>query len=108
MSSHSQSNEATTFLREIIASAGLFGIIFLALVLLPSGHATAPAGGGAASSVMTHMRATRAMPAHTPCGDFLERCEPDVQDEMADTLSAEARATARSTALGDDRETDEC
>ena len=109
MSSHSRSDEATTFFREVIVSVGLFGIIFLTLVLLPSRHPTAPGGGGAeASSVMAHVRATRAMQAHTPQSDLLEQCATDVHDEMAVTASAAARLPAQPTLHGDNGEMGEC
>jgi len=97
----SRLDEASTFFREMVASAALAGIIVVALALFPSRRADALAHGPA----MMHLHPLLAVPPCDARRDPLEPCEPPSKTARR-TLSL--RAAAPSTTLEGGHETDEC
>jgi hypothetical protein len=102
---HSQS-EASAFLREVVASAVLAGIIFLALVLLPSHHFAAPGHDPAIAGMAVHLHPMRDITtARHITGEILEARDLDVRDDAPDMSIANSRTTASPSPPDD---SDEC
>jgi len=80
----SRLDEASTFFREMVASAALAGIIVVALALFPSRRLEALAHGPA----MMHLHPLLAVPPCDARRDPLEPCDPAVEDGTPDTQSA--------------------
>src|SRR4029077_1550668 len=94
MPAHSQS-EASTFLSEVVATALFAGIVFLALVLLPSHHFAAPGHGPAIAGMAVHLHPMREITtARHITGEILEACDLDVRDDAPDMSIANSRTTA--------------
>jgi hypothetical protein len=105
MPAHSQS-EASTFLSEVVASALLAGIMFQALVLLPSHHFAAPGHDPAIAGMAVHLHPMREITtARHITGEILEACDLDVRDEAPDMSIVDSRTTASPSPPDD---SDEC